>query len=109
SLHGDDVVLGAVALVLALAGVVLFVRSRGERVYPAPADSFPSAWWSVVRWPLVAVVLSSVVAVLLNRVWNARINDIAQSFIGGISESDAQSVQTTDQLYRVGTAVVIAA
>jgi hypothetical protein len=42
-------------------------------------------------------------------VWNARINDIAQSYIGGISESDALRVQTGDQVARVGTAVVIGA
>lgn len=109
SLHGDDIVLGAAALLVAVAGFVVLVLSRGERAYPEPAESFPSAWWSHVRWPLVAVVVSSVIAVVLTRVWNARIDDIAQSFIGGISESDARSVQSTDQVYRVLTALVITA
>jgi hypothetical protein len=110
SLHGDDLVLGGVAVLVAVAGVVLLVIARGERAYPAPAESWPSAWWSVVLWPLVAVVVSSVIAVMLTRVWNARLDRIVRDyFIGGISESDAVHVQTTDQLARVGTAVVIAA
>ncbi len=105
-LHGDDVVFAALAVVIAVAGVVVLVS--GRRTSPAPVASWPATWWSAVRWPLVAVALASALAVGLTRLWDVRLDAIQQSYLGGISEEQAQQVQTWDQLARLGIAVLVA-
>jgi hypothetical protein len=109
SLHGDDVVLAGLAVVVAAAGVVLLVLERGRQAHPASADRWPAAWWASVRLPLAAVVAASILAVVLTQLWNSRLDAIAQSYIGGISDQDSLTVQTEDQLVRVGIAVLVAA
>jgi hypothetical protein len=109
SLHGDDVVLAGLAVLVVAAGLVLLVLGRGRESYAPGAEAWPAAWWTSVRWPALAVAVASVLAVVLTRVWNARLESIAQSYIGGISEEDSLWVQTQDQLVRVGIAVLVAA
>ena len=104
---GDEVVFAGLGALVGAAGVALLVlRGRDERSGPGRS---PSAWWSLVRWPVVALVIASVLAVALTRMQNARLDTIARSYIGGISEADALAVQTQDLLVRVGIAVLVAA
>jgi hypothetical protein len=100
--HGDDAVFAALGVLVAIAGLVLLVRG-GVRT------AAPSVSWPAVHWSLGAVAVAGVVAVVLTRVWDSRLDAITRSYIGGMSDDDALRLQTWDQLARVGIAALTAA
>jgi hypothetical protein len=106
--HGDDVVFAGLGLVVAAAGLVLLRTERAAAPERDEARRWPAEWWTFVRWPVVALVVASALAVGLTMAWNARLESTARSYIGGVSEQDALALQTQDQIARVGIAVLVA-
>jgi hypothetical protein len=107
--HGDDVVFAGLGLVVAGAGVMQQVLRRASAPRPATAALALPAWWRFAGWPIGAFVVASVLAVGLTSAWNARLEAIIRSYIGGISEENSLALQTRDQLVRLGIAVVVTA
>jgi hypothetical protein len=100
AMHGDDVIVAFLGVVAAAAGLILLLRSR-----PAPdaPGSKPTTPWGTVLWVSVAAVA----AVVLSRLWQLVLEDIAQSSTGGISQSRAELVESMDLLVRVAIGATV--
>jgi hypothetical protein len=97
--NADAVALACIAALLVVAGVLALLAERGRSGITAPR---------VPRWLLIAVVAAAALAVVLTRVWQAVLANRIESFVGGISESDAAFWTTIDRLTRFGIAGVVA-
>jgi hypothetical protein len=97
--NADAFALACVGIMLTVAGVLALVAGRGGPRSPQP----PVPWWL-----LVAVAVAGVLAVALTRVWEAILSDRIESFVGGISESDAEFWVSFDRLARFAIAAAVA-
>lgn len=107
----DAVVFGGLAVLVAGAGVILLRLDRRVRpVAPAPSSAPAAPVWSRRSiWTLVAVAIASGLATGLTEVWDAVFEQMTMSYLGGISEADAQALATADHLARVALAVLVVA
>ncbi len=94
TLHGDDAVVALLGAVAAVAGLIV-LRSPQPRPEAAEAKAAP------VRGAVIWLVAAAVAAVVLSRLWQLVLDDIAQSSTGGMSQHQAEVVESTDVLVRV--------
>jgi hypothetical protein len=94
SLHGDDAMVALLGAVAAAAGLIVLWRPQPD---PEAADAKPAP----VRGSVIWLVAAAVAAVVLSRLWQLVLDDIAQSSTGGMSQDQAEAVESTDVLIRV--------
>ncbi len=95
--HRDEVVVTAFGVIAVAAGIILLRRRPPERSEVDRPD------WG----PVVAIAIAIMAAVGLTMVWQVVLDGIARSSIGGISESQAASVEATDTLVRIMIGVTV--
>jgi hypothetical protein len=95
--HGDDIILGVLALVVAAAGVVPLLRRTGDVSADVSAPPI---------WPFVPVTVAAVVARVLIAGWRQFLNHYAEASTGGMSSASVSMIQTMDQVAHVAIAAI---